>query len=183
MLSTIPAADSRRACSAFQRQALAFGSALNDDLSRLRVGVVGCGGTGSAVAMLLARLGVGQVALFDNDVVDRTNLNRLHGARQQDADLMRPKVHVVAEAIAAMGLGVRVVPTEAWIGDPNAGTRCGPAISSSAAPTTMMGGCSWNRLAYYLIPVIDMGSGDRRGRRRPAGAERARRPGHGPRPA
>jgi hypothetical protein len=32
------------------RQALAFGSALNDDLRALRVGIVGCGGTGSAVA-------------------------------------------------------------------------------------------------------------------------------------
>ena len=143
---------------AFQRQALAFGSALNDDLSRLRVGVVGCGGTGSAVAMLLARLGVGQVALFDNDVVDRTNLNRLHGARQQDADLMRPKVHVVAEAIAAMGLGVRVVPTEAWIGDP----ECRDALRAC----DIVFGCTddhdgrlfLNRLAYYyLIPVIDMG--------------------------
>ena len=98
--------------SAFHRQALAFGHALNDDLSRLRVGVVGCGGTGSAVAMLLARLGVGQIALFDNDIVDRTNLNRLHGARQQDADIMRPKVDTVAASISAMGLGVRVVPIE-----------------------------------------------------------------------
>ena len=34
---------------AFHRQALAFGKALNQDLSMLRVGVVGCGGTGSAI--------------------------------------------------------------------------------------------------------------------------------------
>jgi molybdopterin/thiamine biosynthesis adenylyltransferase len=49
------------ATAAFQRQALAFGQALNQDLVALRVGVIGCGGTGSAVAMLLARLGVGQI--------------------------------------------------------------------------------------------------------------------------
>ena len=71
----------------------------NGDLRHLRVGVVGCGGTGSAVAMLLARLGVGQIALFDEDVVERTNLNRLHGARQSDADAMRPKVQAVAASI------------------------------------------------------------------------------------
>ncbi|EME68053.1 dinucleotide-utilizing enzyme possibly involved in molybdopterin or thiamin biosynthesis, partial [Paramagnetospirillum caucaseum] len=94
---------------AFARQALAFGEALNGDLRRLRVGVVGCGGTGSAVAMLLARLGVGQIALFDEDVVERTNLNRLHGARQSDADAMRPKVQAVAASIADMGLGVRAM--------------------------------------------------------------------------
>ncbi len=143
---------------AFQRQALAFGPALNDDLSRLRVGVVGCGGTGGAVAPLLARLGVGQVALFDNDIVDRTNLNRLHGSRQQDADLMRRKVQVVAEAIAAMGLGVGVVPVEAWIGDP----ECRDALRAC----DIVFGCTddhdgrlfLNRLAYYyLVPVIDIG--------------------------
>src|SRR3712207_6906598 len=49
----------------------------SSDLRKLRIGIVGCGGTGSAVAMLLARLGVGQLALFDNDIVDQTNLNRL----------------------------------------------------------------------------------------------------------
>ena len=49
---------------AFDRQARAFGAGLNSILRGLRVGVVGCGGTGSATAMLLARLGVGQIALF-----------------------------------------------------------------------------------------------------------------------
>src|SRR5690606_32205932 len=93
---------------AFNRQALAFGNALNQDLRHLRVTIVGCGGTGSAVAMLLARLGVGQIALIDNDIVDQTNLNRLHGARQADADAMRPKVEVVARSITEMGIGVRV---------------------------------------------------------------------------
>lgn len=143
---------------AFQRQALAFGTALNQDLSRLRVGVVGCGGTGSAVAMLLARLGVGQIALIDNDVVDRTNLNRLHGARQQDADIMRPKVEAVAASIAAIGLGVKVVPIEAWIGDP----QCRDALRAC----DIVFGCTddndgrlfLNRFAYYyLTPIIDMG--------------------------
>lgn len=97
---------------ALARQALAFGTALNQDLAMLRVGVVGCGGTGSATALLLARLGVGQLALFDPDVVECTNLNRLHGARQADADALRPKVEVVARALTELGLGVRVVPLQ-----------------------------------------------------------------------
>lgn len=142
----------------FQRQALAFGHALNQDLRRLRVAVIGCGGTGSAVAMLLARLGIGQLALIDNDIVDQTNLNRLHGSRQADADAMRPKVHVVASAIAEMGLGVRVVPIEAWVGDPG----CRDVLRSS----DIIFGCTddhegrlyFNRFAYYyLTPVIDIG--------------------------
>ena len=143
---------------AFQRQALAFGQALNQDLAALRVGVIGCGGTGSAVAMLLARVGVGQIVLIDNDIVDRTNLNRLHGARQADADAMMPKVNVVARAISELGLGVRIVPIEAWVGDPG----CRDALRSC----DLIFGCTddnegrvfLNRLAYfYLIPVLDLG--------------------------
>lgn len=143
---------------AFHRQALAFGEALNRDLRKLRIGVIGCGGTGSAVAMLLARLGVGQIALFDNDIVDQTNLNRLHGARQADADAMRPKVKVVAREIAELGLSVRVVPVNAWIGDP----VCRDALKSC----DVLFGCTddhdgrmfLNRFAYYyLTPVIDIG--------------------------
>jgi molybdopterin/thiamine biosynthesis adenylyltransferase/proteasome lid subunit RPN8/RPN11 len=143
---------------AFNRQALAFGDGLNRDLRQLRVGVVGCGGTGSAVAMLLARLGVGQIALFDNDIVDHTNLNRLHGARQADADAMTPKVSVVARAITELGLGVRVAPINAWIGD----EVCRDALRAC----DIIFGCTddhdgrlfLNRFAYYyLTPVIDIG--------------------------
>lgn len=143
---------------AFNRQALAFGEALNQDLRQLRVGVVGCGGTGSAVATLLARLGVGQMALFDKDIVDETNLNRLHGARQADADAMLPKVTVVARSITEMGLGVRTIPVHAWIGDPT----CRDALKSC----DVIFGCTddhdgrlfLNRFAYYyLTPIIDIG--------------------------
>lgn len=144
--------------SAFHRQALAFGHALNQDLAALRIGIVGCGGTGSAVAMLLARLGVGQLVLIDNDTVDRTNLNRLHGARQADADAMLPKVTVVAHAITELGLGVRVVPIEAWAADP----ECRDALRSC----DIIFGCTddnegrlfLSRFAYYyLTPLIDLG--------------------------
>lgn len=143
---------------ALARQALAFGTALNQDLAMLRVGVVGCGGTGSATALLLARLGVGQLALFDPDVVECTNLNRLHGARQADADALRPKVEVVARALTELGLGVRVVPLQAWIGD----VVCRDAFKAC----DVVFGCTddhagrllLNRFAYYYVtPVIDMG--------------------------
>lgn len=140
------------------RQALAFGNALNSDLKRMRVGVVGCGGTGSALAMLLARLGVGQIALFDNDVVEASNLNRLHGASQIDADAMKPKVHVVADSIAQMGLGVRAVAFEGWVG--------GDENRDALRSCDVIFGCTddhdgrmfLSRFAYYyLVPVIDIG--------------------------
>jgi hypothetical protein len=79
---------------AFDRQLRAFGPALVHDLSMLRVGVVGLGGTGSPTALMLARLGVGQIVLCDADHVDITNLNRLHGARMTDATSGLLKVDV-----------------------------------------------------------------------------------------
>lgn len=143
---------------AFARQALLFGDDLNRRLRSLRVGIVGCGGTGSATAMLVARLGVGQLVLFDDDIVEVTNLNRLHGASRADADAMRRKVDVVAQAVTRLGLGTRVVALRAWIGDP----ACRDALKSC----DVIFGCTddhdgrllLNRFAYfYLIPVLDMG--------------------------
>jgi molybdopterin/thiamine biosynthesis adenylyltransferase len=143
---------------AFDRQALAFGPALTQDLRQLRVGIIGCGGTGSAVAMLLARLGVGHLFLVDNDIVDATNLNRLHGARQSDADAMLPKVEVVKRAITELGLGVKVAAMEAWVGDPGCrdGLRSCDVIFGCTDDND--GRLFLNRLAlFYLIPTLDLG--------------------------
>jgi molybdopterin/thiamine biosynthesis adenylyltransferase len=143
---------------AFARQALAFGPELTPRLRGLKVGIVGCGGTGSATAMLLARLGVGQLVLFDDDVVDVTNLNRLHGAKRGDANAIRAKVDVVAREIAEMALGTRVVPVRGWIGEP----QCRDALRSCdvvfGCTDDHAGRLMLNRFAYfYLIPVVDMG--------------------------
>lgn len=43
-----------------------------------RVGIAGLGGLGSAVAVALARLGIGELVLADGDVVEPSNLNRQH---------------------------------------------------------------------------------------------------------
>jgi molybdopterin/thiamine biosynthesis adenylyltransferase len=153
---SIPAAGS--GLEAFARQDLLFGPEFTLRMRSLRVGVVGCGGTGSPTAVMLARLGVGQLALFDDDIVEVTNLNRMHGARRADADAMRPKVETLAREITELGLGTRVVTVRGWIGDP----ACRDALKSC----DVIFGCTddhdgrllLNRFAYfYLVPVIDMG--------------------------
>lgn len=149
---------SQRKSPALNRQALAFGEALNQLLARLRVTVVGCGGTGSAVAMLLARLGVGTINLVDPDTVEKSNLNRLHGATLSDAINERHKVKVVGKAIRAIGLGTTVNLYPISVTNP----KCRDALKGSdvifGCTDDNVGRLMLNRFAYfYLIPVIDMG--------------------------
>ncbi len=143
---------------AFQRQALAFGEALNQDLSMLRVGVIGCGGTGSAIAMLLPKMAVRQIALFDKDVVEESNLNRLHGATLADAQAKRPKVEVVKRSLTELGLGVEVKAYQAWVGE----ASCRDALKALdvlfCCTDDHAGRLMLNRFAYYYAtPVFDMG--------------------------
>ena len=58
------------------------------------VGVAGCGGLGSLVAVALARTGVGRLRLADFDVVEPSNLNRQQFFVDQ---IGRPKVDALAE--------------------------------------------------------------------------------------
>jgi molybdopterin/thiamine biosynthesis adenylyltransferase len=142
----------------FDRQKLLFGSKVNELIRNLHVCVVGCGGTGSAVATLLGRLGFGKITLVDSDVVDRTNLNRLHGSTLQDAVGRRNKVDVVAEHIRMFGSESEVVACAAWVSD--------AAVRSELLSSHVIFGCTddnagrmfINRIAYYYqIPVFDLG--------------------------
>ena len=56
-----------------------------------KVVVVGCGATGSLIAELLTRAGVGHIRLIDRDFVDLSNLNRSHLFSFEDAKRRRPK--------------------------------------------------------------------------------------------
>lgn len=66
------------------RQEAAFGKPFNQKLQSLRVAVIGAGGTGSPLATMLARSGVGELIIIDGDDVEETNLNRVRGYRKAD---------------------------------------------------------------------------------------------------
>ncbi|TLZ52091.1 MAG: HesA/MoeB/ThiF family protein [Methanobacteriota archaeon] len=66
------------------------------DFSKLaakRVAIVGVGGLGALAAEILARAGVGRLALFDYDTVEEANLNRLVYRTSQ---IGQPKVKALA---------------------------------------------------------------------------------------
>jgi len=77
-------------------------------LAQARVLVVGAGGLGSPAAFYLAAAGVGRLRLVDDDVVERSNLQRqiLH----TEADLGRAKVASAADRLAALNPYVVVEP-------------------------------------------------------------------------
>lgn len=91
---------------AFDRHHRAFGPPGQRTLRALHAGVVGAGGTGSAVIEQLARLGVGTLTIIDPKTVTAGNVTRVHGSGH--ADIGRPKVDVAADHVASIGLGTHV---------------------------------------------------------------------------
>ena len=70
-------------------------------LTAARIAVVGCGATGSALASLLARAGVGTIRIIDRDYVEPSNLQRQTLFDEADAAESLPKAIAAARKIAA----------------------------------------------------------------------------------
>src|SRR5947209_1046682 len=79
-------------------------------LSASRVAIVGCGATGSTLASLLARAGVGYLRIIDRDFVEPSNLQRQNLFDEKDAAESLPKAIAAAAKIASFNSGVVVEP-------------------------------------------------------------------------
>jgi len=79
-------------------------------LAAARVAIVGCGATGSALAGLLARAGVGTLRIVDRDYVEPSNLQRQSLFDEQDAAESLPKAIAAARKIAAFNSGIVIEP-------------------------------------------------------------------------
>lgn len=140
----------------YQRQVLAFGSEGQRRIKRLRVSIVGLGGTGSQVAQYLAYLGVKNFDLVDPDTIDPTNLNRLVGALPTDVGL--PKVEVARRMIKAINPAASIeARTESVLLNSIARSLTGADLifccTDSHGSRAIL-----TQLAYqYLIPVLDLG--------------------------
>lgn len=75
----------------------AWGERTQEDLSRLRIGIVGLGSVGSIVAEILARTGISNFTLIDFDSVEEKNLDRLTNVFK--SDIGRAKVIAVKDGI------------------------------------------------------------------------------------
>lgn len=135
----------------------AFGEGTINLLRKLRVGVVGCSGTGSPTIEQLTRVGVGEIHLVDPDKIEIKNLNRILNTSVNDVG--KYKVSVLKSAIEGMGLGTKVFAHAVNLYDDTDLIRLLGTLD-------LLIGCTdsvdsrylLNRIAsYYIVPYLDMG--------------------------
>ncbi|WP_276857917.1 tRNA threonylcarbamoyladenosine dehydratase [Intestinimonas timonensis] len=94
----------------FLRTRMLLGSDAMDRLAQAHVCVLGLGGVGSWCAEALARSGVGELTLMDQDTVDLSNLNRQ--AEALESTLGLPKAEAMAQRVLAVNPNCRVHPIQ-----------------------------------------------------------------------
>jgi molybdopterin-synthase adenylyltransferase len=96
----------------YSRQVLfkEIGAEGQNKLAQSRIVIVGCGATGSALASLLARSGVGTLRILDRDYVESSNLQRQALFDEEDARESVPKAIAAARQIARFNSQVVVEP-------------------------------------------------------------------------
>lgn len=140
------------------RIAQTFGEATYGRLRNMRVGVVGCSGTGSIVIEQLARNCVGELVFVDPDHIEDRNLNRIVNSTWDDAKTGMKKIHVMSRAVSAMGLGTKTFPFASDILTREAITALASCDVIFGCVDSIDGRHFLNKLSsYYLIPYIDVG--------------------------
>jgi molybdopterin/thiamine biosynthesis adenylyltransferase len=143
--------------SIFDRQVRAFGNEGQKAIQRLRVAIVGLGGTGSLIAQQLVHLGVRDFILIDPDTIEATNLNRV--ANAMPSDVGRSKVEIAAKYIHAFASDATVKEVS--------GDIIRAKIARELVNADVIFGCTdshgsravLQQISYqYLIPCFDMGS-------------------------
>ena len=140
------------------RQIRAFGEEGQRALSRVRVGVAGAGGIGSAVAEQLARAGVKHFTILDSDEFELSNMTRMYGT---DAGTQRgPKAGIVAGNVRRIAPDAEVAAGRVDI--------CSREALALLKDCDIVFGCvdreaprrALNDFAYrFFVPVVDAGMG------------------------
>lgn len=140
------------------RNLQAFGKKTVRLLNQIKIGVVGCSGTGSPVIEQLKRLGVGEIVLVDPDHMDKVNLNRIINSTLQDALNKTPKVEVMKRSIDEAGFQTKVTIFNSHI-------TLQEVIKELAECDVLIGcvdGAEGRHVlnlvsSFYLIPMFDLG--------------------------
>lgn len=140
----------------FDRNVRAFGPAIQQTLGTLNIGLVGCGGTGSAVAEQLIRLGVRRIVLIDPDLLSESNLTRVYGS--SPSDVGQPKVKVLGRHLNEIAPDLHCETIQSMITLESTAKHLIGCDVVFGCTDDNAGRLVLSRLATYLItPVIDCG--------------------------
>ena len=141
------------------RQAAAFGKPFVAKLKSLRVAIVGCSGTGGPMVTMLARSGVSDLILIDQDRLEGSNLNRVRGSKKDD--IGKNKAAIARDFVHSLGLDAHAVAIDALIDE-------SPDSVDALATCDVVFGCTDDHLgrqalnaavSIYGIAYIDVGVG------------------------
>lgn len=140
----------------FDRNIRAFGDGIQSTINDLTVAIVGAGGTGSAAAEQLTRLGVRSFILIDPDTLSDSNTTRVYGSSPEDVG--RAKVDVLGDHLEHIAAGVRAERIRGSIVAENVARALTRADVVFGCTDDNAGRLRLSRLPYYyLSPVIDCG--------------------------
>lgn len=142
------------------RNLQAFGKKTMQILSKQKIAVIGCSGTGSPTIEQLKRYGVGTLVLVDPDYVDFLNLNRIIGSTWEDARNKNLKTNILERGITETGFETKVINFPDYVSSVD--------IVKELADCDILFSCVdgdgaearhiLNLIStFYLIPLIDMG--------------------------
>jgi hypothetical protein len=144
----------------FIRNIQAFGIKTNTILSKLKIAVIGCSGTGSPLIEQLARLGVGEFLLIDPDEIELKNLNRILNSTRMDAENHVSKVEMIKRTLENINIGTKVDTLKANLFD------VGIENLKKLASCDIIFGCVdsidgrhllSHLCTFYLVPYFDVG--------------------------
>jgi hypothetical protein len=120
------------------------------------VGVIGTGGGGSHICQQLAHVGFRNFVVFDPDIIETTNLNRLVGGSPEDVADKRLKVDIAERTIKKIQPLAAVQKfASRWQDNPSAFRSCDlifGCLDGYAARQEIEASAR-----RYLIPLIDIG--------------------------
>jgi molybdopterin/thiamine biosynthesis adenylyltransferase len=138
------------------RQVRAFGPDLQPLLKRLRIGVVGAGGTGSAVIEQSIRLGIGHLLIADGGFLEKSNVSRVYGSRAGDDGVA--KIKIMQRLADEIGLGTELEILDKPITFASVLRRFRDCDAIFGCTDDEWGRSLLNSLSLaYLIPALDLG--------------------------
>lgn len=140
----------------FDRQVRIYGEEIQRLIQRMTVSIVGVGGTGSSVAVQLARIGVGKLILIDKDSLEETNLTRVYGSTLTDVG--KTKVEVIKKHLRSFSQSTTVETLQKDVTKDN--------VLDKLLQSDVIFGCTDNLSSrailndvsiQYYVPLIDIG--------------------------